>query len=302
MFFILPWYVAFGALHEAAHLLAASGSGSYDEVFTAQNYLRAAFGRHVVIVPSSSGGEMTVTHNRYADEACTSVDNCFFFHPSLLVRHAGWMTSVALAILVLAVTTTPRSSPRHDDEKVKKRRKRRWWLEGVRTAAVVTALEAVQTDLLQQRVSLSSSSSILFCGNFGIILVNLAWATRGSRDALSILEKMIEVTMMRGAQSGGVVSYNDGGDPDAMRGDAPGGTRRGRGLSSVRVRVVNGKRTDLSKLVRDKLQRAVSRVRQSPRLHPFFAGHTRFGGRSRPSPSHHTTHTHFIYWHIFAFF
>jgi hypothetical protein len=51
------------------------------------------------------------------------------------------------------------------------------------------------------------------------------------------LYRYIEVTMMRGAQSGGVVSYNDGGNANAMSGDA------GKGLRSVRVRVVNGKRT-----------------------------------------------------------
>jgi hypothetical protein len=40
-------------------------------------------------------------------------------------------------------------------------------------------------------------------------------------------------------------------------------------------------RTDLSKLVRNKLQRAISGVKHSPRLHPFFAGHTRFATSSK---------------------
>ena len=84
-------------------------------------------------------------------------------------------------------------------------------------AAVVTALEAVSTDLLGLGVpsslgavasSSSSSSVTLLCGNFGVILINAAWA--GKKEALDILEKMIEVTMMRGAQSGGVVTYASG--------------------------------------------------------------------------------------------
>lgn len=190
-----------------------------------------------------------------------------------------------------------------------RRWRRSWRWEGVEIAAVVTALEALQTDLLRIQLAdhfsfsaadpadpadpaataAAAAARILFCGNFGIILVNLAWATRGSRDALSILEKMIEVTMMRGAQSGGVVTYNDGGDASAMSSDSgvgAGAAGRGRGgggkgLRSVRARVVNGKRTDLSKLVRQKLERAVSGVRHSPRFHPFFAGHTRFATSSK---------------------
>ena len=49
---------------------------------------------------------------------------------------------------------------------------------------------------------------------------------------------MIQVTMMRGAQSGGVVTYYP---------------QRGGGLVGVRSRVVNGKRTDLSQLVVNKV-------------------------------------------------
>jgi len=66
---------------------------------------------------------------------------------------------------------------------------------------------------------------------------------------------MIHVTLSRGAQSGGVVSFTDGG----------GGGGRAVSLKSlrgVRVRVVNGKRTDLSQLIRAKLQRAVAGLRR----------------------------------------
>ena len=38
-----------------------------------------------------------------------------------------------------------------------------------------------------------------FCGNFGIILLNSNWLNKdGGKKALDMLEKMIEVTMMRG--------------------------------------------------------------------------------------------------------
>jgi len=51
---------------------------------------------------------------------------------------------------------------------------------------------------------------------------------------------MVRVTMMRGAQSGGTVTY------------VP---LKNKGLKGIRSRVVNGKRTDLSKLIHDKTKK-----------------------------------------------
>ncbi len=99
--------------------------------------------------------------------------------------------------------------------------------------AYITALEAISTDLLgfvpaayyhdqQQQIHSSfqqyphllhqsyhhgnddgDQDQLLllrcFCGNFGILLLNPSWlAIDGGRTALDILEKMINVTMMRG--------------------------------------------------------------------------------------------------------
>ena len=47
----------------------------------------------------------------------------------------------------------------------------------------------------------SSSTTVLhfFCGNFGILLINSSWINiDGGKKALDMLEKMVEVTMMRG--------------------------------------------------------------------------------------------------------
>jgi hypothetical protein len=73
--------------------------------------------------------------------------------------------------------------------------------------------------------------------------------------AMDTLEQMINVTMMRGAQSGGVVCWQ----PERIR------------TKGVRCRVVNYKRTDLSKLIRKKCQRTMTRSTA-----PGFYGHTRF--------------------------
>lgn len=151
------------------------------------------------------------------------------------VRHAGWLTSV-----LLVFCTTQKTA---------------------RLAALLVALEAISTDLLQ--LVPIASQNIMFCGNFGIILLHQAWSTTGGTTALDILEKMVQVTMMRGAQSGGVITFQPNG-----RGS----------LKGIRSRVVNKKRTDLSKEVRKKIQRDVSFRHGSV---PFLAGHTRFATSSK---------------------
>ena len=101
------------------------------------------------------------------------------------------------------------------------------------TVAYITALEAISTDLFgfipEDAVSVATAAAAeddpmrqlpqhfqyyhdddgehhhrllllrCFCGNFGILLLNPSWlAIDGGRTALDILEKMINVTMMRG--------------------------------------------------------------------------------------------------------
>ena len=86
---------------------------------------------------------------------------------------------------------------------------------------------------------------------------------------MELLRKMLEVTMTRGAQSAGLVTYRQAG------GDAQG----------CRARTVSGKRTDLARLVLSKFSRVIERRRPllgagliaAPQL---FQGHTRFATTS----------------------
>lgn len=154
-----------------------------------------------------------------------------------IVRHAGWVTSAVLVYYFRNNNTAC-------------------------LAASLVALEAMSTDLLGL-VPCSPNSNVLFCGNFGIILLHKAWSSNGGTSALDILEKMVQVTMMRGAQSGGVVTFQP--------------TSSG-SMKGIRSRVVNKKRTDLSKEVRKKITRDVSMRKGSI---PFFSGHTRFATSSK---------------------
>ena len=91
------------------------------------------------------------------------------------------------------------------------------------------------------------------CGNFGLLLLNLA--AGGRIDEL--LDMMLRVTMARGAQSAGLVTYRDG--------------------KGTRKRVVNGKRTDLCDKLMHMFARELRRKFTKPTI---FQGHTRFATTS----------------------
>ena len=145
------------------------------------------------------------------------------------VRHAGWLGST-LAALVMTYYGMNAC---------------------LQTAAWLTALDGISSDLIESATSDGNFVDIFRCGNFGVLVLD----KERRKNAIELLKTMVRVTMMRGAQSGGVVTYVPSG----------GGSK---GSTGVRSRVVNGKRTDLSALVTDK-------VPCSPRLHisiyPNFA-------------------------------
>ena len=91
------------------------------------------------------------------------------------------------------------------------------------------------------------------CGNFGLLLLDLAASGR----VPGLLATMLRVTMARGAQSAGLVTYKDG--------------------AGTRKRVVNGKRTDLCNLLMRKFARELCRTFTHPTI---FQGHTRFATTS----------------------
>ena len=153
----------------------------------------------------------------------------------------------------------------------------------IRLAFWATAFDSACTDLLN--VLPRSGAGALLCGNFGIILLNHAWCkSEQGTKTFDVLEKMVYVTMMRGAQSGGVVTFNE-------TGPKPSGDGKATALVGARSRVVNMKRTDLSKLVRAKAERESGGRRMvSQNVTRLFAGHTRFATTSKATMD--GTHPH----------
>ena len=272
----LAFHALFGAVHEASHLAAAWWTGRLPDVVanltdSANVVAKAMLGRHVVVAANVSDGQVAF-----------DID---------LVRHAGWVASAMVAITVAIASFRYRDSSQIGKCKPRSNAavEPRWSMSAAATiAAVVTALEAVSTDLLGIGVpslaatgadpaGAAASSITLLCGNFGVILINAAWA--GKKEALDILEKMVEITMMRGAQSGGVVTYASG--PGA--GKSPEGVNAPPQLKGIRTRVVNGKRTTLSELTRKKCEAHDGASRPNKEFVRAYSGHTRFATTSKAS-------------------
>lgn len=153
-----------------------------------------------------------------------------------VIRHAGWVGSVLLAV-VSSMSAISLS---------------------ISAAALLTALDALCSDLLG--IAPAGEETFL-CGNFGLVLLKKDHRNK----VLQILKEMVRITMMRGAQSGGVVTYVKNGS---------------KGFKGYRSRVVNGKRTDLSELIVTKLKRDLrfAPLLDGPRV---YAGHTRFATTSK---------------------
>ena len=250
---VLRWYIIFGFLHELFHL------------FTAYYLL---------------GGHQVEINLRLA------VDIIFWRQCSLgnvppeiekQIMSAGWLGSV-LVVFITSIVIINKS--RRDD--IRNIRTIHFASSSVLLAALVTALEALSTDLLGWKPTFQlgtpTPSSIFYCGNFGIILLNHWWLKDNSKTvALDALQKMIEVTMLRGAQSGGCLTYYPIESKDKSRAKIS-------SSKAVRSRVVNKKRTDLSKLVRkrvEKIMRTTSHnVDEKSFVPRMFVGHTRFATSS----------------------
>ena len=248
-------YALAGVAHELAHVLAhaalalAKRRGSV-AVFDACAALDARAS------PSSLAATLARALGRRSAFA-DALDDASCANARAIVRWAGALASLGAAA---AATTRTRGDKSGTSA-------------ALRVACWATVLDAVCTDVLD---ALPRARGTVLCGNFGIILINAAWceSERGKR-AFDLLEKMVYVTMMRGAQSGGVVTFDE--CREKARGEGAAVALRG-----ARSRVVNMKRTDLSKLVRAKAERDCGGAKMGRQnVTRMIVGHTRFATTSK---------------------
>lgn len=202
----LKWYLAFGALHELSHVAIAALIGLIDfENFRGLSRL--------VVIFIERRWQMTVV---------SAVCDASIEWEIALVRHIGWVVSVVIAVAVYV----------HSLKKEKSGSPLGYCYDTpIVRAAAITAIEALSTDLLGLEryliplfpmpisgTTIESNAGdgcvklvTFFCGNFGLILLNPAYSATGNgrKTALDILEKMISVTMVRGAQSGKDISREE---------------------------------------------------------------------------------------------
>jgi hypothetical protein len=184
--------------------------------------------------------------------SCTTVPGACTLGAATVIRHSGWLLSVVLALSATRLCLTTGSL-------------------GIAALAALwlTALDAVCSDALgwspregKGGAPFHGCSTVeaFYCGNFGLLLLDAAHSDK----VREIITKMIRITMMRGAQSAGIITYHT--TPDGQR-------SLGR-----RYRVVNSKRTDLCDLLMKKCGSATSaRHISAPQV---FQGHTRFATSS----------------------
>jgi hypothetical protein len=283
----LIWYILFGILHEGFHIgcaiLYLDGSKTLSKIVSHDGFvsflIRLVLERCTILPYNDEDDTLTTNHR----ESITTF---------AIIRHAGWIGSILVALMV---TRFLPSNPK--------------WFP-LKQAACLTALEAILTDLFSwsarfimndrssEEVSIQSDddsiirTAIFYCGNVGIIVLHHLWFANQGQAALDVLQKMIQITMMRGAQSGGVVTFQHTYDHHKKN-------RKHKIVSSkgIRSRCVNLKRTDLSHLVRNKVKQDVFPWWRFWNTNPFpagsvtvLSGHTRFATSSKASMD--GTHPH----------
>lgn len=192
----LSAYLFLGLLHESIHVIAAwvispkSRVFFYSSVGNGRNsfvsfVIRALLGRYSLV-------ELDIERDAF------------------IVRHSAWVFSTVVAFALHFLNTKTRSL-RAAGNKANSSATLFVSDPLFVIAAYITALEAVTTDLLgfvpvvahlfdQDIIAENGCQKLMFfCGNFGIILLSPSWINvDGGKKSLEMLEKMVNVTMMRG--------------------------------------------------------------------------------------------------------
>lgn len=171
---LLLFYFVTGLLHELAHVAVAAWFGLHHGLIVVakteqqdESFLWMAFR---IMVERSVHLPML----EQADDTTVG-----------MIRHVGWIFSLFLAWI------THRYLKNSFPE--------------LQMATRCTALDALLTDLfglLAGSPHHGGRRATLLCGNLGLIIVNPAWTSDQGETAFQVLKRMVQVSMVRGAQAG----------------------------------------------------------------------------------------------------
>jgi hypothetical protein len=172
----IAFYILFGIIHELAHVFFARVLFAADDLTVVDDSINS--GGAVPVLARALFGRYSIVSLPIENEISRTV-----------ILHSGWILTLILG-----------SCLHWHFRRVGSR-----YVSIAAVAAYITTFEGVVTDLLGfipaafSGESVNEGQFILYCGNFGVILLNSVWISAdGGKKALDILEKMVEVTMMRG--------------------------------------------------------------------------------------------------------
>ena len=234
---LLGAYWLLTCVHELFHLMAACVAGHAGGALTTDNLWSATCSKHVCVRGANGWHAAVIRHSGWVGSLLLAGGLSCTCAVSFAWQAAAWLVAVDSMCSDLFGKHAGAKDAHQNCRHV--------------TSSMLRVAHAMRAD------------DIFHCGNFGLLLLSREKSLRNK--VVSVLKEMVRVTMMRGAQSGGVVTYVKNGK---------------KGVKGVRSRVVNGKRTDLSELVANKLSsdQKFCQLLDGPRL---YAGHTRFATTSK---------------------
>jgi len=159
------------------------------------------------------------------------------------------------------------------------------------------------------------------CGNFGVLLSRILLDHKDQSQALPsfvvcLIEEMARISMVRGGQAGGIVTYlQDSSHSQEVEGNKGQSESIEPNMRALRVRVLNGKRSELAQklsaavrhcLRLDSIKQSIRRplsAKKCTRGSVIVSGHTRFATSSAPAeiethPHQWSPPKHYVVWSL----
>ena len=176
---LLGAYWLLTCVHELFHLMAACVAGHAGEALTTDNLWGATCSKHVHVRGANGWHAAVIRHSGWVGSLLLAGGLSWSCAVSFAWQAAAWLVAVDSMCSDLFGKHAGAKDALHNCRHV--------------TSSMLRVAHAMRAD------------DIFHCGNFGLLLLSREKSLRNK--VVSVLKEMVRVTMMRGAQSGGVVTY-----------------------------------------------------------------------------------------------